>query len=134
MSGIGFRMPPNAVFFNTKEVENATDKAERKVLSRFGFLTRRDIRSSMRRRKKGPSDKGKPPRVVTGLLKKYILFAYDKFKGSVVTGAARLTGFKGAGEAPEMLEHGEYDRPFVTPAFKRQMAAHMPGMWKDSIR
>ena len=133
MNGIGFKMPANAIFFNTKEIENATDKAERKVLSRFGFLTRKDAKRSMRRRKKGPSEKGKAPRVVTGLLKRFIFFSYDKFKQSVVTGAAKLTGFKGAGEAPEMLEHGEYDRPFMDPAFKRQLGENMPGMWKDSI-
>lgn len=133
MAGIGFRMPPNAVFFNTKEVENATDKAERKVLSRFGFETRKDAKRSMRRKKK-PSKKGDPPRVVTGLLKRFIFFAYDKFKQSVVTGPARLSGFKGAGEAPEALEKGELDRRFIEPAFKRQLAEHIPGMWRNSIR
>lgn len=134
MNGIGFKMPPNAVFFNTKEVEDATSKAERKVLSRFGFETRRDAKRSMRRRKKGPSEKGKPPRVVTGLLKRFIFFAYDRFLQSVVTGPARLTGFKGAGEAPKKLESGDLDRPFMNPAFKRQLAQHMPDMWKDSIK
>lgn len=133
-SGIGFRMPTNAVFFNTKEVEAAVDIAERKVLSRFGFYTRRDAKRSMRRRKKGPSEKGKPPRVVTGLLKNFLFFAYDKFIQAVVIGPARLMGFKGAGEAPKKLESGDYDRPFMDPAFKRQLAEHMPGMWKDSIR
>lgn len=134
MRGIGFRMPPNAVFFNTREVMTETDKAERRVLRRFGFLTMRDSQKSMRRRKRGPSDKGKPPRVVTGLLKKFIFYAYDRFKQSVVTGPARLTGFKGAGEAPAKLESGELDRPYMDPAFKRQLAVHMPGMWKDSIK
>ena len=62
MKGIGFRLPPNAVFFNTKEVESATEKAEKKVLGRFGFLTMKDSKRSMRRRKKGPSEKGKPPK------------------------------------------------------------------------
>jgi hypothetical protein len=122
------------VFFNTKEVENATDKAERRVLARFGYLTMKGVKKSMRRRKKGPSEKGKPPRVVTGLLKRYILFGYDKFKQSVVTGAARIFGFKDAGIAPEVLETGELDRPFVRPEFKKQLQLHMPGMWKDSIR
>lgn len=134
LNGIGFRMPANAVFFNTKEVEAATEKAERKVLSRFGFETRKDAKKSMRRRKKGPSDKSKPPRVVTGLLKRFIFFSYDRNMQSVVTGPARLTGFKDAGKAPEALEHGDLDRPFMGPAFKRQVAEHMPGMWKDSIK
>lgn len=134
MSGIGFRMPPNAVFFNTREVEDATTKAERKVLSRFGAYTRRDAKRSMRRRKKGPSEEGKPPRVVTGLLKRFIFFSYDRFLQSVVTGPAKLTGFEGAGEAPEKLESGDLNRPFMDPAFQRQLTQHMPDMWKDSIK
>lgn len=134
MAGIGFRMPPNAVFFNTKEVENATDKAERKVLSRFGYYTRKDAKKSMRRRKKGPSEKGRPPRVVTGLLKNFLFFAYDKFQQTVVIGPSRLMGFKGAGEAPEKLEKGDLDRPFMGPAFTRQLSEHMPGLWANSIK
>jgi len=134
LNGIGFRMPSNAVFFNTKVVETAAEKAEKKVLGRFGFLTMKDARKSMRRRKKGPSEKGKPPRVVTGLLKRFLLYVYDKFKQSVVTGPVKLTGFKDAGKAPEALEYGELDRPVTVPAFKRQLSTHMPGMWKDSIQ
>ena len=90
----------------------------------------------MRRRKKGPSDPGKTPRVVTGLLKNFIFFSYDKFKQSVVTGPVRLTGFKKAGEAPAALEYGTASieaRPFMNPAFERQIDEHMPGLWKDSI-
>lgn len=173
MSGVSFRMPSNAIFFNTKEIEDHVQKAEQKVLSRFGFLTRKDAKSSMRRRKKGPSDPGKTPRVVTGLLKNFIFFSYDKFKQSVVTGPVRLSGFKNAGEAPENLEYGGSfyvgpttykkrlkpgrdskgrflksrivevktkggfvkvkPRPFMNPAFERQIDEHMPGLWKDSI-
>ena len=134
MAGIGFKMPPNAVFFNTKEIESSVDKAERKVLSRFGFFTRKDAKSSMRRRKKGPSNKGGPPRVVTGLLKRFLFFSYDKLSQSVVVGPARITGFKGAGDAPAALESGKLNRPFMSPAFSRQLNEHMPGLWKDSIR
>ena len=136
MSGVSFRMPSNAIFFNTKEIEDHVQKAEQKVLSRFGFLTRKDAKSSMRRRKKGPSDPGKTPRVVTGLLKNFIFFSYDKFKQSVVTGPVRLTGFKNAGEAPAALEYGTANieaRPVMNPAFERQVDEHMPGLWKDSI-
>lgn len=131
---IGFRLPANAIFFNTKEVESATDKAERQVLARYGFVTMKDAKKSMRRRKKGPSSKGDTPRVVTGLLKRFIFFSYDKFKQSVVIGPAKLSGFKGAGEAPERLESGDYNRPFMSPAHKRQLSLNMPRMWKDSIQ
>lgn len=135
--GISFRMPPNAVFFNTKEVEDAVDKAERNVLSKFGAYTRSDAKKSMRRRKKGPSEPGKPPRVVTGLLKSFLFFGYDKSAQSVVVGPALLTGFKKAGEALPALEYGSTKveaRPYMNPAFKRQLDEHMPDMWKDSIR
>tara|TARA_R110000803_G_scaffold34016_4_gene74449 strand:+ start:1888 stop:2289 length:402 start_codon:yes stop_codon:yes gene_type:complete len=133
MAGIGFRMPANSVFFNTREIDSSLDKAEKRVLSRFGFETRKDAKSSMRRRRQ-PSGEGSPPRVVTGLLKRFIFFSYDRFKKSVVTGPARITGFKGAGDAPEALEHGKLNRPFMTPAFTRQLDEHMPDMWKNSIR
>lgn len=132
MANIGFKIPPNSVFFNTKEVQTAKDKAEKKILARFGFLTRRDARSSMRKKKK-PSKKGEPPRVKTGLLKNFLFFSYDKIRHSVVIGPARLAGFKGAGEAPSKLED-ELDRPYMRPAYERQLAEHMPDMWKNSIR
>ena len=137
MAGVQFRLPPNAIFFNTKELEDATSKAERQVLSKFGAYTRRDAKRSMRRRKKGPSEPGKPPRVVTGLLKNFLFFSYDKFEQSVVVGPARLTGFKKAGEALPALEYGSTaveSRPFMTPAFGRQLDELMPDLWKDAIR
>lgn len=133
MAGIGFRLPANAVFFNAKQVMSESEKAEKRVLGRFGFLTMNDARKSMRKKKK-PSKKGAPPRVVRGLLKNFLFYVYDRFKQSVITGPVRLTGFKDAGVAPEELEYGKLDRPATVPAFKRQLSMHMPGMWKDSIK
>lgn len=134
MPNIGFKLPPNSVFFYPKAVDTAQEKAEKKVLGRFGFYVRRDSRGKMRKKKK-PSKKGSPPRVVTGLLKNFIFYSYDKFRQSVVIGAAKLAGFKGAGVAPARLENkNDLDRQFMDPAFKRQLAEHMPGMWKDSIK
>ena len=135
--GITFRMPPNAIFFNSRQVMDATSKAERRVLFRFGMETRKDARKSMRRKQRGPSDPGRPPRVVTGLLKRFLFFGYEKESHSVVIGPAQLSGFPGAGEAPQALEYGTSDiaaRPFMGPAFRRQLDENMPQMWRDAIR
>lgn len=137
MAKVGFKLPPNSVFFNSKEIITEAEKAERRVLSRFGFETRKDAKSSMRKRKKGPSEPGKPPRVVTGLLKRFLFFSYDRMTQSVVTGPVKLTGFKKAGEALTALEYGNQAvaaRPFMTPAFQRKLDELMPDLWRDSIK
>ena len=136
-NGISFRIPPNAIFFNSKVVMDATTKAERRVMFKFGMETRKDAKSSMRKRRQ-PSQPGQPPRVVHGMLKRFLFFGYEPQKHSVVIGPALLTGFEGAGEAPEALEYGTDNdvaaRPFMNPAFRRQLNLNMPGMWKNSIR
>ena len=81
---IGLRIDRvKGLFFDSKKVVNATTRAERKVLSRFGAYVRRSARSSIRKRKK-VSEPGKPPSSHTGLLKRFIFFAYDPGRKSVV--------------------------------------------------
>ena len=78
-----------AMFFDKAAVIGAVDKATRKVLSKFGAFVRTGARHSLRKRK-STSDPGEPPSSHTGLLKKFILFGYDREHRSVVIGPMRL--------------------------------------------
>lgn len=145
---IGFKInDAKKLFFDKKAVMSAKERAEKKVLGRFGAFVRRDARSSIRKRK-AVSKPGKPPTDRTGLLKKFIFFVYDKTIGSVVIGPARLNTTKNK-KAPELLEvggtsklmfHGKKTpadykaRPYMGPAFESNKQKHMPGMWKDSLK
>lgn len=141
---IGLRVKQS--FFDTKKVRRATDRATRRVLSRFGAFVRRTARSSIRRRKR-ISRPGEPPSSRTGLLKRFIFFGYDTRARSVVIGPARLTR-KGRGEAPSLLEYGGRTtlkrrgrrrraryaaRPFMGPAFEKEKP-QLPAMWRGSVR
>jgi len=130
------------LFFDKKAVTSRTDRATRRVLSRFGAFVRRTARQSIRKRKK-PAPPGKPPSSHIGLLKKFIFFGYDPRKESVVIGPVRLSQ-KGRGEAPALLEHGGTSkvgrkrvryrpRPFMVPAFEKEQPK-LPAMWRDSVK
>jgi hypothetical protein len=115
---IGVKSGP--VFFDRKEILRAIDKRTRQNLSKFGAYTRRRARSSIRkapfaaRKRRGQerddfrrkaSQPGRPPYSQTGILKRTILFGYDRQLKSVVIGPVRLVGgFKG--DAPNVLEYG----------------------------
>ena len=94
--------PAKSLFFDRPAVRNAVDRAQRRVLSRFGAYVRRGARSSIRKRKR-PAPPGSPPSDHTGRLKRNIFFVYEPVKSSVVIGPARLSG---STDAPETLEHG----------------------------
>ena len=132
------------LFFDRTAVTNAADRAERRVLSRFGAFVRRGARSSIRRRK-SVSQPGSPPSSHTGLLKRNIFFIYERQRSNVVIGPILLN--KGT-DAPAILEHGGSvtrrrrkkrvrmtyrPRPFMGPAFEREKSK-LPQMWRDSIR
>jgi len=97
-----------------------------------------------------PSRPGTPPYSRTGLLKRFIFFAFDPGRHSVVIGPARL-GQK-MGDAPAALECGGRSRvirrrgkerqvctviirarPFMGPAFEKEKPK-LPAMWRDSVR
>ncbi|MGC9455262.1 MAG: hypothetical protein ACP5HU_10415 [Phycisphaerae bacterium] len=141
-----FRIVTKQMFFDAKKVRRATDRATRRVLSRFGAFVRRTARSSIRKRKR-ISRPGRPPSSHTGLLKRFIFFGYDTRARSVVIGPARLTQ-TGRGEAPSLLEYGGWTtlkrrgrrkrarykaRPFMGPAFEKEKP-QLPAMWRSSIR
>ncbi len=137
-------------FFDRQAVMNATTRAERKVLSKFGAFVRTSARSSIRKRKK-PAAPGQPPSSHTGLLKRNIFFAYEPDKTNVVIGPIRLNAKNT--NAPETLEHGgtttvvrrdrrgkrikrrvQVDaRPFMGPAAEKERSK-LPTLWANSIR
>jgi len=100
---IGYKLDKaKSMFFDRKTVLSSVDRATRRVLSKFGAYVRTSAKSSIRKRKK-VSDPGRPPSSRTGLLKKFIFFAYDGQKQSVVIGPVKLNG---KGDAAELLEYG----------------------------
>ena len=139
------------MFFDSKEVVAATDKAARSVLSKIGAFIRREAKSSIRPggKKHKASLPGQPPRSQTGLLKRFIFFGYDTSAQSVVVGPAKLGGVKGK-DAPHTLEYGGSTeassfyakntkrvnivaRPFMQPALNKNLPK-LPAMWANSIK
>ncbi|MBT4867182.1 MAG: hypothetical protein HON53_18920 [Planctomycetaceae bacterium] len=132
------------LFFDRKAVTSAVDRAERRVLSRFGAFVRRGARSSIRSRK-SVSQPGTPPSSHTGLLKRNIFFVYEPNRSNVIIGPIQLNS---GTDAPALLEHGGTvsgqrrkkrvrmtyrPRPFMGPAFERE-TPKLPQMWRDSVR
>jgi len=146
--GSGFQL--TKLFFDKAAVLDAVDKAQRRVLSRFGAFVRRTAKTSIRKSKK-VSEAGKPPRSHTGLLKQFIFFAYDPETGGVVIGPERLNAK--IGSAPEVLEYGGTNvvatyrrrkvaqkrtirvaaRPFMNPALQKELPG-LPAMWAGSVK
>lgn len=149
MIGVGFAMSQaKGLFFDRKKVRDAVAAAERKRLSQFGAYVRTRARTSIRKRKK-PAPPGGPPHSHLGLLRRWILFAYDPSSHSVVIGPTRLNA---VGNAPEALEYGGVSevmvgrrkhrkkrrvvikaRPFMVPAFEAELQRLDP-LWRDSIK
>ena len=148
---IGYRINNiKGVFFDSAKVQAAMSRAERQVLSRFGAYVRRSARSSIRKRKR-PAAIGSPPSSHTGHLKKFIFFAYDVRRQSVVIGPVRLNNKPG--EAPAALEYGGRShvvrrnrlgrrqrrtivirpRPFMGPAMEKERPK-LSAMWENSVR
>ena len=108
---IGMRVTKK-MFFDSKAVMSAVNRATRRVLSRFGAFVRAGSKSSIRRRKRS-SAPGRAPSNQTGLLKKFIFFGYDTGRNSVVIGPAKTnqlsvnaSGGMSTGLATETLEYG----------------------------
>ena len=143
---IGFELD-KSMFFDRKPVIDATDRAARRMLSRFGAFVRQRARTSMRKRK-GTSPPGKPPHSHTGLLRRFIFFGYDRRRRSVVIGPTALSNSNG--QAPALLEYGGTarlrnprtgktraavfrGRPFMGPAYEAERP-QLPSLWRNSLR
>ena len=137
-----------SIFFDRAKVQRAVDSATRRVLSKFGAYVRTTARSSIRRRR-GVSRPGEPPSSHVGLLRRLILFGYDRARQSVVIGPTRLNqrSAYASHTVPEVLEYGgavqargrqrpgrtlRYRaRPFIGRAMRKTPIAPL---WRDSIR
>ena len=146
MSAVGFNFKNlQAGFFDSPKVMRATNQAERRVLSRFGSFVRTRARGSIRRRKK-PSQPGKPPSSHTGDIKK-IFFSYDPREKSVITGPIEqsdkeskgvLATLEGGGMTTVTLRGRRRKikikaRPTMVPAFQHEQPK-LPDLWKNSVR
>ncbi len=131
-------------FFDREKVQRSVDASTRKALSKFGAFVRQRAKTSIRNRK-GTSPAGQPPNSHTGLLRKFILFAFDASRKSVVIGPT-LT--QEGSLAPRLLEHGGETtleiagkarraryrpRPFMGPAFEDEKK-QLPSLWRNSVR
>lgn len=145
MPFIGFRVDQaKGLFFDRQKVQSAVNRAERRVLSKFGSFVRQDSKQRIRRRKRSSSP-GESPTNRTGLLKQHIYFVFSQETRSVVIGPVLLNRSTGA---PETLEHGgettietkrrksirvEIEaRPFMGPAFQQELPK-LPALWRDSV-
>lgn len=150
-------------FFDSPKVLKAISAAKRKVFSKFGAFVRRRAKSSIKdapksgagrrgRKSRRPrvSRPGSPPYSRTGLLRKFIFFAYDTKRQSVVIGPARINRPTGA---PKALEYGGRvetpkfftqrkrgitsmrirARPFMRPAFKAEKPK-LRELWRGSVK
>jgi hypothetical protein len=134
------------MFFDRPNVKRAVDAARRRVLSKAGAFIRQTARTSIRKRK-GTSAAGSPPYSHVGLLRKFILFGYDRQSESVVVGPV---GFR-ASTAPRVLERGGTTtvarrrrgkrtdrrvriaaRPYMYPALEKERPK-LPELWRNSV-
>lgn len=109
---LGFNVNQAKSYFFDRPVVSALDRAAKGALSKFGAFVRTTARSSIRKRKR-VSDPGQPPSSHTGLLKRFLFFAYDALRQSVVVGPVPTNQvfFDGnrkpvRGTVPEVLEYG----------------------------
>lgn len=95
-------------FFDREVVMKAVDRATADALRKAGSLIRMNARRSMKKAGKDdpPAPPGSPPRARTGLLKKFVFYAYDQESKSVIVGPAFLSGGRRNPTVPEILEYG----------------------------
>lgn len=135
------------MFFDRPKVKRAVDAARRKVLSKAGAFIRQTARTSIRNRK-GTSKPGDPPHSHVGLLRRFILFGYDRQSDSVVVGPV---GFRQS-IAPRVLERGGTTtvtrrrrgrrterrvriaaRPYMKPALEKERSKLLE-LWRNSVK
>ena len=143
---IGFGMSLQAMkggFFDRERVMRSVKTATRRVFSRFGAFVQARAKTSIRKRK-GISPPGHPPYSHVGLLRKFIFFAYDPARQSVVIGPVLL---RSDSQVPSLLEYGGVivrrtkkrtrrlryrPRPYMRPAFEQEKLK-LPDLWRNSV-
>lgn len=140
-----------SLFFDRPKVRRAVNRGKRRALSRAGTFIRQRAKTSIRKRKRS-SLPGQPPSSHTGLLRKFILFGYDRRSDSVVVGPVGFRRVKRAG-APNVLEFGGRTtvetkrrgkkkqkrvvriaaRPYMRPALEKERS-NLPKVWRNSVK
>jgi len=151
------------LFFDKETVLRSVDTATRKVFGRFGAFVRNAARWSMRKKPPmvamgdqwvrfggdwkpmSPSAPGSPPYSRGGALRKYLFFALEPSRKTVVIGPT-LTKSSGV-SVPEVLEYGGVSevfdfairkrrkiriapRPYMGPAFDKGKTK-LPDLWQN---
>lgn len=131
------------MFFDRVAVSKQADKARFRNLSKAGAYVRQRAKTSIKRRA-GVSEPGSPPFSHTDLLRRWILFGYDKGSDSVLVGPVAIR----SGTAPRALEVGGASkarqrgqtvpirikkRPYMVPALQKE-SKNFPGLWENSIK
>ncbi len=93
-----------------------------------------------------PSEEGKPPKTITGLLKKFIFYSYDRTTHSAVIGPALMNSPTGAPAALEFGGTAELTggpdrgqtieikpRPYMKPAFELGLK-QLDRFWTEAAR
>ena len=104
-------------FRETRALLERLDRATRKALVNQGMFIRGVAKQSMSTSSPHPSPPGKPPRVVTGLLRNFLFWAYDPTAASVVVGPA---AFRANATVPCILEEGGDEMAHVKVGTKWQ--------------
>ena len=160
MIGLTFEASKKS-FFDREAVMKATSDANLRNLSKFGAFVRQraislllghyvrsfGLKTKVRNRK-GTSAPGQPPFAHTGLIPRFLFFAFDKASLSVVIGPVRVGGLSGAalpaleyggpsdvwdGRARRRVTRTVRARPFMGPAFRAELNQIDP-LWRDSVR
>lgn len=146
-----------AGFFDRKAVLDAVDKAERRVLSKFGAFVRATARKSIKE-KKGSAPPGRPPHAHTTYTPKpgkrkqtrkkrlvfrdSILFAFSPTPQPSVVIGPFLFNKRTTPTVPELLEYGgrhpetgDHYRPhpFMGPAFEKERRDGLPKILKNCV-
>jgi hypothetical protein len=124
-------------------LKEMTDDERKRFKARVAIAKHYGKPVPKRPRKQSSSRPGQPPLSQVGLLRKFIIFAYDFENASVVIGPMKLNT---PTMAPMVLEHGGrthvsrldktvniQPRPYMNPAFEAELP-EAAAMWADSIK
>lgn len=148
-----------AIHFNAKAILTPAEKAQKKLLDKFGGFTKRTQQNSLKRGKPGPrggkqrSKPGQPPLRHSSRpdIKNTVFYFVDLAAKDVVIGMVLLSGKPRGGRAmPGVLEHSGpasiktgvrgkertvnvEARPSSTPAFQKTIKKQLPGLIAGGI-
>lgn len=156
---IGITLKDVGLHFNTRAIMTPAEKAQNKLLGKFGGATRRTQQNSLKRGKIGPrggkvhSQPGSPPFRFSNRpdIKNTVFYFVDRPSKDVVIGMVLLSGKPRGGQAmPGVLEHSGHasitsgvagkkriipvdSRPSATPAFQKTIKKQLPGLIAGGI-